>query len=293
MPLSDRLVARFSMTGQPDWMVADDRYLYVRQDSGRISAVDPRRNKVAWELDVRSDELCQGIGIGFGSLWTCSSSDVSESDDVVRIDLRSHKVVTKLPVGKELRQGHLVTGFGRVWIIRSQPSGSELVGIDPKTGDTDEPIPLGILASELAIDDTTVWAVSPTDNEVVGVDPLQHKVVRRTSGLGRLVGPAVLAVGNYLWVSGDKAVVGIDPGTGKVTVDIPEAAGGAGGMTASSTDLWLHAEGTFLTHIDATTGHVIERIVTRKRLSAGDMLLAFGSIWASANNESTLFRVRP
>jgi len=293
VPLADRLVKRFAMTGQPDWMAADDRYLYVRQDSGEIVAIDPRTNKFAWRVEVPSENLCQGLGLGFGSLWTCSPSATTDTDAVVRIDLRTHRIVKTLEVGKSSRQGHLVTGFGRVWVITSTPQGSSLVGIDPATNKTDAPIPLGILATELAIDDDYVWAVGPVTGEVVAVDTHQRRVVRHVRDLSRLGGPSIIAAqAGAVWVGGEKGTVGIDPGSGDVTAEVAEGATGSGGLFATDTDLWLHPGTPFLVRVDPTTGRPVERIVAPKFPSAGDMMVAFGSLWASCNNQSTLFRLR-
>jgi outer membrane protein assembly factor BamB len=289
-----RQLARFSLTGQPDWMGYDAHYLYVRQDSGTISAIDPQLNKVAWEVTVPSSALCQGLGVGFGSLWTCSASDTGDADDVVRVDSRTHKVVATLRVGKTARQGHLVTGFGRVWIIRASASGSVLIGIDPASNKPDPPIAIGsILASDLAIDDATIWAVSPTDGTVVGVDPTQRRVVHRIDA-SRVASPSELIVGgDDLWVSGDRGVAAIDRHTGKVVLNLPLAVSKTAGLAATPTDLWVHSEDPFLTHVDARTSRVVERVIAPELKSAGDVIFAFGAIWASANNESTLVRVRP
>ena len=293
VPLADRLIKRFAMTGQPDWMAADHRYLYVRQDSGEIVAVDPRTNKVAWKLRVPSDNLCQGLGLGFGSLWTCSTSPTTDTDDVVRVNVRTHRIVKTIEVGKSARQGRLVTGFGRVWVINSTPQGSTLLGIDPKTNKTDAPIALGILATELAIDDQFVWAVGSVTGEVVAVDTSQRRVVHRIGDLSRLGGPSIIrSDAGTIWVSGEDGTVGIDPESGKLTVEVAAGAKGSGGLVATDTDLWLHPGDPFLIRVDPMTGRQIERIVAPDLPNAGDVTVAFGSLWASCNNQSTLVRLR-
>lgn len=293
VPLAQRLVKRFAMTGQPDWMAADDRYLYVREDSGEIVAVDPRSNKFAWKVRVPSDNLCQGLGLGFGSLWTCSTSATSDSDDVVRIDLRTHRIVARLEVGKSSRQGRLVTGFGRVWVINSTPQGSSLVGVDPKTDKADPPIPLGILATDLAIDDEFVWALGPVTGDVVAVDTQQRRVVRRVGDLGRLGGPSVIkADAGAIWVSGEDGTIGIDPRSGHVMFEVAAGAKGSGGLVATDTDLWLHSGAPFVLRVERSTGRALERIVAADLPNAGDVTIAFGSLWASCNNQSTLVRMR-
>src|SRR4051812_9974103 len=291
--LRDRQIARFRLTGQPDWLASDGRYLYVKEDSGDVIAIDPGSNRIAWSVTAASG-LCQGLGEGFGAVWTCSSDPSADTDDVVRIDPRTHRVVSRLKVGKSNRQGRLVTGFGRVWVIRTTPAGSTLVGINPVTERADPPIPLGMLAVELTIDRNLVWAVGSVTGEVAGVDPRAAKVVRRVRGLARLGGPSLLTVGDgaLLWVSGENATAGIDRQSDRVIVDVAQPTKGYGGMAATTTDLWIHSGDPFLTRIDPVTGRPVERITAPDLPNPGDVLYAFGSLWASANNQATLVRLR-
>ena len=289
-PLSSREVSRFTLSGEPDWLAADDRYVYVKQDSGTVTAIDPGTNGVAWEVTVPT-ELCQGIGVGFSSVWTCSASEDDDSDDLVRIDTTTHQIVAALPIGKDTSQGHIVTGFGRVWTIATSPAGSDLVGIDPQTHQADAPIPLGVIVSDLAIDDRMVWAASPTEGQLIGVDPTSRAVVHRVEGLDRLGGgPFQLSVGtDVVWVTGAEATAGVDRRSGKVVVEAP--LGDASGA-ASAGDLWLHSEKVFLTRVDAASGQIRERIVEKSLTSGGDVMSAFGSLWVSASDDAVLVRVR-
>lgn len=293
VPLTHVQLARFSLTGQPDWLATDGKTLYVREDSGAVNAIDPQTNRVLWRLQVE-DGLCQGLTYGFGSLWTCAPDDITDTDDLVRIDPRSRRITGTFKVGKSNREGRIVTGFGRVWVINSTPAGSSLVGVDPTSGKTDAPIPLGMLAVDLAINGRFVWAVGSVANRVVGVDVTARKVVRRIDGLGWLSGPSIMATGDsaLLWVSGEKGTAGIDPDAQRVVVRIPLGAKGFGGLVATASDLWIHADDPFLARYDPSNGHLRERIVAPDLPNPGDVLFAFGSLWASANNQSTLVRVR-
>jgi hypothetical protein len=294
VPLNDRQIARFALTGQPDWLGSDDRYVYVKEDSGDVDAINPQTNRITWRVSVGTG-LCQGLGVGFGSVWACAPSGTDDTDDVVRVDPATHRVTGRWKVGKTPRQGRLVVGFGRVWVIRSTTAGSSLVGIDPSTGKPDAPIPLGMLAVELTSDDHLIWAVSSVTGQVVGVDTAQRKVVRRVDGLGRPGGPSLITVGagKLLWVSGESATAGIDRDSGRVVVKVAQGAKGLGGLAATRNDLWLHAGDPFLTRINPATGQAVERITAPDLPNPGDVLFAFGSLWASANNQATLVRLRP
>src|SRR3954452_15826495 len=291
--LKERQIARFHLVGQPDWLAADRHFLYVKEDSGDVVAIDPGTNRIAWRVTTTSD-LCQGLGVGFGSVWTCAPDPDGDTDDVVRIDPGTHRVVSRLKVGKSNRQGRLVTGFDRGWVIRTTPAGSPLVGINPVTERADPPIPLGMLAVELTIDRNLVWAVGSVTGEVAGVDPRAAKVVQRVRGLARLGGPSLLTVGGgaLLWVSGDNATAGIDRQSARVIVDVSQPTKGYGGMAATDSDLWIHSGDPFLTRIDPASGRPVERVTAPDLPNPGDVLYAFGSLWASANNQATVVRLR-
>jgi hypothetical protein len=96
--LKERQIARFHLAGQPDWLASDGHFLYVKEDSGDVVAIDPATNRIAWRVTTASD-LCQGLGVGFGSVWACSPDSSGDTDDVVRIDPRIHRVVSRLKVG--------------------------------------------------------------------------------------------------------------------------------------------------------------------------------------------------
>src|SRR3954447_19207984 len=121
--LKERQIARFHLVGQPDWLAADRHFVYVKEDSGDVVAIDPGTNRIAWRVTTTSD-LCQGLGVGFGSVWTCAPDPDGDTDDVVRIDPRTHRVVSRLKVGKSNRQGRLRTGLGPVWGIPAPPPAS-------------------------------------------------------------------------------------------------------------------------------------------------------------------------
>lgn len=63
----------------PSWLAVDDEAVYVRRDDGVVSNIDPDTNDVTTLAEIPGD-LCQGIGVGFGAVWTCSDTDVVATD---------------------------------------------------------------------------------------------------------------------------------------------------------------------------------------------------------------------
>lgn len=134
--LDDRLEATLEMPS-PSWLAADDEAVYVRRDDGIVARIDPATNEFTTLAEIPGG-LCQGIGVGFGAVWTCAGSDV------VSVDLETGALGDPVAVGKAATQGHLGVGHDRVWVLVGD--GSELVGIDPPRAHRTRPSPSGSAA---------------------------------------------------------------------------------------------------------------------------------------------------
>jgi len=64
-------------------------------------------------------------------------------------------------------------------------------------------------------------------------------------------------------------------------------------LDASSDAVWVRHGIGFLYRIDPATGTVIEQIESSESLGPGSVLVFEDSVWATANDEGQLFRVRP
>ena len=51
-PVEDVLVAKLTLTGDPDWLAADEHGLWVFRQSGEFTLVDPTTNEVAGTVSV-------------------------------------------------------------------------------------------------------------------------------------------------------------------------------------------------------------------------------------------------
>jgi hypothetical protein len=275
---ADRVEARFELQGGPDWLAADDRYVYVRLDEGSVSRIDPQTNKV--DASVQVGSLCQGLGVGFGSVWACRGTDV------VRVDFAKRSVVGSIPVGKLDAQGHLVAAFDRVWVLTGD--GSKLRAIDPTTNTAEPPIDLGVHGYELERDENAIWVVSNVDNAVVRVDPARRAVTQR---LTTTKPPWDVAVGSGTWVGLIGSTLHFDA-AGKVVGTTDVGSGRSGSMAIDGDDLWVRSEeDAFLTRVDAQTGERVEQFTAQA--SGGQVMVAFGSVWASAFDDALVVRLSP
>ena len=284
VPMAQRQRAAISVTGNPDWLAADDTSLYVKTDSGTVAVVDPASNRVVRSLPTGASGLCQGLGVAFGSVWTCSPDASGANDEVVRLHPRSGKVLARLSVAKRPDQGHLEAAAGRLWVITD----AGLVGIDPATNKSDPPLELGVSGTALVAEDDTVWVSSLADGTVVQVDVTARSVVARATGLD---GPRELAIGDQIWVLTRAGLVALDRDGLHQTGVVPTGATTCG-VAATPDAVWVSDTVPFLRQIDPASRTVSEAVTTDTS-SCGDVRAAHGSIWATASNDDVLYRLDP
>jgi hypothetical protein len=262
----------------PDWLAADEQFLYVKLDRGAVVRLDPATLEEQGTTEIGGD-LCQGIGVGFGAVWTCRGSDV------VRVDPESDEVVATVRVGKADEQGHLATGFGRVWVLVGD--GSSLVGIDPETDEADEPIELDVRGSDLAVDGTGVWIASRPDDQVIRLDPATGTVTARVP----VADPQSVDTAAGIWVGAGQSTVRIDPATMQVVTTVPSGPGGEGGVAADADQVWIRNPDWLLRRANATDGVVTEEIAAADVTSGGSVLVAFDAVWATGFDDGVLYKV--
>ncbi len=280
LPVEARQQARLRIIGGPDWIAADAHGVWVKRDSGQVDLIDPDTDEVTASVEVDvGGQLCQGIGAGLGAVWTCAGSDI------VRIDPESRMVTARHSVGKAFSQGHLATGGGRLWVLTGD--GSTLVGIEPTTGAVATTVPLGVRGADLAFGDAGLWVVSTLDDQVVRVDPDRAEVTLRVPDLQS---PVSLAVTDQLWVGTMSGTLRLDPATGDVLATAPIGTGRDGGVAVADDAVWVRSAERFLVRLDPTDARPVEGF-SSDTPSGGDLTVAFGSLWTSAFDDATVFRL--
>lgn len=287
-----------NIEGEPDWPLEGFGSLWLMapdSDEPSLLRVDPATNEVIAAIGLPGPtRLCQGFTVTDDAVWACTP------DGALRIDPATNSVAGEVTFEAAPVAGRLAFGSGSVWAIGSDGiRPNVLVRIDP-TAMTATAIPLGHGGANLAYGFDAVWITAPQDGLILRVDPASEEVTEHATGLAR---PQVIVVGpDSLWVtlfgseepaSDETTVVRIDPTDGSAVTEIATGAASEnlGGLWATEDAVWVRAPSTFLTRIDPATNEVVETV--SGPAGAGDVTVAFGSLWATAGNALTVYRLAP
>lgn len=296
--LDERLEATVPIPGADFPIIAFDSVWVVAGDPPHpaVVRVDPATNEVVADIAVPGVS-CTGLVAGFDAIWACSN------DGIVRIDPATNAVATVIEV-KTAGQARLAAGGGSVWAFARLGDGFDtnaVMRIDPTTNSVVTTIDLGHPVATMAYGFDALWLTSPVDGVLLRLDPTSGAVTTAVEGLAS---PFTVAIGpESLWVSlhgsedstpaeGEPTIVRIDPATGEVTASIVvDPIGQTGGISADATSVWIRGPDTFLTRIDPAINQAVEVIIASK--GGGDLVVGFGSVWASGYNFHQVWRVSP
>ena len=139
--------------------------------------------------------------------------------------------------------------------------------------------------------DRLVWIACPIDQTIVRVDEKTGEIADEIADLS---GSALVAIGpDAVWTnsSGESGgLARIDPESLEVTyvAGVPDPTS-SGGIVVDGTDVWVHGQDDFLTQVGAS-GEVLAAY-TSEELKGGSVFVAFGSVWATADDANTLVRL--
>lgn len=131
-----------------------------------------------------------------------------------------------------------------------------------------------------------LWVKTDAGPDPVRVDPEAGKVTARVA---RLDNARAIAAGTEVWVGFAGGVASIDAGTATVTVADAHP-GMEAGIAVAPDAVWVRADGDFLRRVRPQDGHVLADI-TAPEQSGGSVLVAFGSVWATAFDDDVLYRL--
>lgn len=287
-----------NVTGEPDWPLEGFGSLWLLapdSDEPALLRVDPATNEITAAIRLPGN-ICQGFTVTDDAVWACTPNGV------VRIDPATNAITGEVTFDTPEVFSRLAFGAGSVWALGTDGFGPNvLVRIDP-VASTAAMIPLGHGAATLAFGFDAVWVTAPQDGLVLRVDSATQEITEHATGLTR---PWTIAVGpDSLWVTlygndeqtpseDDPTVVRIDPADGSIVTEIATGAwsGNSGGLWAEAEAVWVRAPDAFLVRIDPATNEVVDRI--NGPVSGGDVTVAFGSVWATASQALTVYRVGP
>jgi virginiamycin B lyase len=279
-----RPLATFQVGGDPDWMaIAPESVWVTSHKTERVIRLDARTNKVDRFVSVPGP--CSGLAVGFGSLWVPSCS----GHNLVRVDLKSLKVIATIPAGPADSEGGIATGAGSVWMVTA-PDG-KLVRIDPSTNKVKASIKIPTGSYAVAFSNGSAWTTSSAANLLSRVDAATNTVVS-TTAVGKA--PRFLTVGaGSVWTlnQGDGSISRVDAETGKLVATIQAGLMGHGGEIAyGEGSLWVTLSGFPITKIDSSTNQVTQQWSGK----GGDSIRAgLGSVWLTNLDAGVVWRLDP
>jgi DNA-binding beta-propeller fold protein YncE len=285
-----------NVTGEPDWPLGGFGSVWAvapDQEEPAMLRIDPATNEIVASIPLPG-QRCQGLTVSDDAVWACATTGA------VRIDPETNAITGEVAFETGQVWGRLAFGSGSVWAIGVDDSvPNQLVRIDPAAM-TASAIPLGHGAVSLAYGFDAVWVTASQDGLVLRIDPDSQEVTEHTSGLDR---PMTIVAGpDSLWLTlfgsedlapGEPTVVRIDPSDGSAVTEIATgvASLGKGGLWATDDAVWVRAPDQFLTRIDPATNEVVETITGPP--GTGDVTVAFGSVWITAGNALSVYRLEP
>ena len=177
-----------------------------RIGGGEIAA-GPRR--------VQLPGSAEGLALGGGYLWVTSPHDSGGRDTIFRIDLRSKRLVSSIPVGS--LPLFVTFGYGSAWVSNYRGNSVSVIRPGSRLAET-IPVPGGPLG--IAAGAGAVWVVTYWNRQLVRIDPETRRVLRRIA-VGE--GPLSVTTGaGAIWVTNrdSKTVTRVDPTTNRVTATI-------------------------------------------------------------------------
>ena len=284
--LGDRLVATIDGVERPCAMAATQDAVWVTGNQPSVVArIDPATNAILDQVPV--DGAACGIAVGAdGRIWVALLS----AGAVVAIDPDSRKVTATID-GLGANLWDLKAGFGSVWV--ADRSDRTLVRIDPSTATVVARIPIGRVASGLAMTDDAVWVADEADGSVRRIDPATNEVD----------GSVPVPSGAAWFVDDGRALLVADPHHGSVQTIDPAAAtattavrglkqpldGTVLGDVAYVPDGRLHG----LAEIDVAGGSVtrVDTLEAAKQPFVAEV--AFGDVWVLDFGGERIWRIRP
>jgi len=264
----------------PGDVVAGAGSIWVANTSDQtLSRIDPASRRVRETVGLGINP--RGLAVGSGAVWT-SDRDVVLRRTLAYDESRTITLKGRNPVrfGGLTADAPMAAGVGALWVAHSYT----VERVDPATGEsrvvTSE---LGGAPTGLVVAFDSIWIADSATGVVIHLDPRSRQsrpisLGTGSSGTGGIDG-GVTAGAGAIWatVTGDDAVVRIDPQTDVVTRRIPVGDRPVG-VTFGAGAVWVaNTDGT-VSRIDPATGHV-----TRIRVggSPTGVAVAKGRVWVS------------
>lgn len=284
-PFSEvRISASFPISGHADWVLILPREVWVGgAEPNVVHRIERRRDRDATSIPLPG-EPCAGLAAGFASLWVPLCGD---RQSIVRVDLRSRRIVATIPMGPAA-EGGIAVSRNSVWF--TVDDGGSLVRLDPRTNRIRQTVRIAPGSNNLIVERDIVWITSIDHDLVTAVDARRGAVVATVPTGPR---PRFLTSGDgAIWTlnQGDGSVTRIDAQTRRSVATIALGIPGHGGDIAYAHGIvWATSIGFPLTAIDASTNRVK---IQWAGLGGDSLRVGHGAIWLTDYRAGTLSRIR-
>jgi hypothetical protein len=236
------------------------------------SPVVPGRPVVA--ARIRLDRPFTDVDVGFGATWVASQGAL------LRIDLRTNRVVATIPTPVSGENASIAFGEGAVWVTSGQANGV-VYRVDPAANHVTATIGVPGGAFGIVVAAGTVWVTQylpePDPGIVARIDARSNQLLSPVQVPNM---PGAIRYGqDAIWVTSRFTVSRIDPHSGAVTQPLHRVgdvrAVGAGSLWGTYAN---SAADAGVQRIDPVTGQVVATI----RIPNG-VLIAFGlgTLWVA------------
>jgi streptogramin lyase len=279
-----------------DWPTELDGSLWILEpDVGEplVLRLDPETGGKQATIPV-GGRLCQGIIAAFDALWACSDRGM------VRIDPRTNAVTARIRYASPRAFGRPAASDDAIWALAGDVVPTSVVRIDPRTNRVTATYRLGHTAGNLAFGSGAVWISSPMDGLLLRLDPRTGKI---TVAVDDLPAPTVVATGQggvfvILYgtedgpaANGEPALLRYDPRNDRQQrIDIGSSPSDSGDVVTDRGAVWVRGSDPLIVRVDAATG-AVDRAVRGLGLGDGALGIAFGSLWVTAVDRGTLWRL--
>ena len=173
------------------------------------------------------------------------------------------------------------------WI--ADADNSELIHMDPATGEIVARIPLGGTPETLAIGTGSVWVGDPSDGLLYKVDPATDELVGDPIDVGDPVPAMEISIGTEaVWVVGGGELRMVDLETSEVT--LVESAPDPRDVAANQGTVWVADGKVGLVRLDPVTA---EPIGEPFQGLSGDVYAGVEGVWVADRNDDTIFSIEP
>jgi hypothetical protein len=281
-----------------------------------VARIDPASNEVTDRIQTLEG---QDVAVGAGSVWV-TGWERETGPVLLRIDPQGREVAGRVDLsccGQSANQVAAVDGAVWVTMTADYPKSSEVVRIDPTTGEVIARIPVEGDARDLVVDGGGVWVyalthfsqgegvaggtlyrIDPTTNRLV--DTLLAGEIPPASGVSS---PPILAVGDgFVWIpiGGGNRIVRINSVTGEVAEPPVHLDGYAWPFAVSDGGLWLRGPnsedvGAPISRVDTQTLRVDASLALEEGLAIDATYhAATDTLWlASYRHSVTRIDLRP